>query len=86
MADICLWAYRYFMLSDALQMNGVLSHGCTLQGYTGPWTTWANEMNFVMNRAPVTGLLTRPVDQGAYTVPWMPLGCIAADCYYYNNS
>ena len=27
---------------------GVLSHDFALFGYTGPGTTWANEMNFVM--------------------------------------
>ena len=32
-------------------MNGVLGHDSVLQGYTGPDTTWANEMNSVMNHA-----------------------------------
>ena len=35
-----------------MNMNGVLGHDSTLQGYTGPVTTWANEMHFVMNHAP----------------------------------
>ena len=26
-------------------MNGVLGHDSALYGYTGPGTTWANEMN-----------------------------------------
>ena len=32
------------------EMNGVLGHDSAL--YTRPGTTWANEMNFVMNHAP----------------------------------
>ena len=32
-------------------MNGVLGHDFALKGYAGPWTTWASEMNFVMNHA-----------------------------------
>ena len=31
---------------------GVLDHDSALQGYTGPGTTRANDMNFVMNHAP----------------------------------
>ena len=31
------------------ERNGILGHNTEVQGYTGPWTTWANEMNFVMN-------------------------------------
>ena len=34
------------------EMNGVLSHKSALLGYTGLSTTWANEMNFLMNHAP----------------------------------
>ena len=37
-------------------MIGVLNHDSTLQGYTGPGTTWANEMKFVMNHAESKGL------------------------------
>ena len=32
-------------------MNGVLDHDSALKGYTGPGTTWANEMTFAMNHA-----------------------------------
>ena len=32
--------------------NGVLGHDSALQGYTGPGTTWVNEVNFVVK---VTG-------------------------------
>ena len=39
-----------------------------LQGYTGPGTTWANEINFDMNHAPGAGSIPRPVDQQS-TVP-----------------
>ena len=42
--------------------NGVLGHNAALQGYTGPGTTLANEMNFGMNHAPGTGSITRTVD------------------------
>ena len=45
------------------KMNGVINHDSVLQGYTELGTTWANEMNFVMNHAPGAGLLARPVDQ-----------------------
>ena len=38
-------------------MTGVLGHDSTLQGYTGPRTAWANEMNFVMNHVPGVGLI-----------------------------
>ena len=44
-------------------MIGVLGHDSALKGYTGPGTTWANEMNFVMNLAPGTGSIARPVGQ-----------------------
>ena len=32
------------------------------KGYTGPGTTWTNEMKFVMNHAPGVGSIVRPVD------------------------
>ena len=38
-------------------MNGVLGHDSALSGYTGPGTTWANEMNFGMEHAPGAGSL-----------------------------
>ena len=43
-------------------MNDVLGHNSALVGYTRPGTTWANEMNFVMNPAPGVGSIARPVD------------------------
>ena len=33
-------------------MSSVLGNSSALQGYTGPGTTFANEMNFGMNHAP----------------------------------
>ena len=33
----------------------VIGHYSALQGYTGSGTTWAEEMNFVMNHAPDAG-------------------------------
>ena len=36
-------------------VDGVLGHNSTLLDYTGPGTTWANEMNFVMIHAPGAG-------------------------------
>ena len=58
-------------------MNGVLGHGSALYGYTGSGTTWENEMNFVMNHAPIArGDVDRstclPVVQRATTVPRTP--------------
>ena len=44
-------------------MNGVLNHDSALQCYTGPGTTWTNEMNFVMNYVPGAGSIARLVDQ-----------------------
>ena len=48
-------------------MNGVLGHYSALQGYTG--TTWANEMNFVMDHFPGAGSIAV---QRATTVQRMP--------------
>ena len=36
-------------------MKGVYGHDAILQGYAGPGTTWANEMNFVMNHVSGAG-------------------------------
>ena len=44
-------------------MHGVLDHESALEGYTGPGTTSANEINFVMNHAPGAGSIARPVGQ-----------------------
>ena len=57
------------------QMTGVLGHDSSfVQGFNGPGTTRANEMNFIKNHAPGAGLIARPVDQqsSATTVPRMP--------------
>ena len=40
--------------------------------YTVPGTTWANEMNFVMNRASGAGLICCPAVQRATTELQMP--------------
>ena len=45
------------------EMIGVLGHDSALYGYTGLGTTWANDMNFVMNHALGAGLIARTVDQ-----------------------
>ena len=50
-------------------INGVLGHDSVWQGYTGPNTTWANEINSVMNHAPGAGSLARPVDQQSIVLP-----------------
>ena len=50
-------------------MIGVLGHDSALQGYTGPDTTWANDINSVMNHAPGAGSIARPVDQRSSTLP-----------------
>ena len=43
---------------------------CTVKAvYTGPVTTWANEMNFVMNLVPGAGSIVRPVDQQSSILP-----------------
>ena len=39
----------------------MVSHDSELQGYTGPGTTWANEMYYAMNHAPGAGSIARPV-------------------------
>ena len=50
-------------------MNGILGYNSTLKGYTGLGTTRANEMNFIMNHAPGTGLIPRLVDQQSSMLP-----------------
>ena len=49
-------------------MNCALVHFSVLQGYTGPGTTLANEMNVGMNHAPDAGSIARPavVDLALY--------------------
>ena len=43
-------------------MIGALGHDSAPQGYTGPGTTWANEMNVNINHALGAGSLAQPVD------------------------
>ena len=38
-------------------MNDALSHDSALQGYTGPGTTWANEIIFVMKHTSGAGTI-----------------------------
>ena len=45
---------------------GALGHDSALEGYIGPRTIWANEMNFVMKYA--LGMF-RTVDQQPSTLP-----------------
>ena len=48
-----LWTYCHD------QMNEMTGEATKLHlGYTGPETTWANGMNFVVNHATCTGLIT----------------------------
>ena len=39
-------------------INVVRWHESALDGYAGPWVTWANDMNFGMNYAPDAGRIT----------------------------
>ena len=50
-------------------MNGVLVQIQHLKGYTVPGTTWANQMNFVINHAPGAGSTAHPVDQQSSALP-----------------
>ena len=50
-------------------MKGVSGHDSALLGFSGPVTTWAKEMNFVMNIAPGTGSIARPVGQWSSALP-----------------
>ena len=43
------------------EMIDVLGHDSALLGYTRPGTTWANEMNFVMNHAPSAGSIDHDI-------------------------
>ena len=51
------------------KMIGILGHNSALYGYTKPWTTWANELNFAMNHDPNAGSIARPVDQQSSALP-----------------
>ena len=64
-------------------MLGVVGHDYALQDYTGPWTTWANEMNIVVNHAPGAGSIARPVDQQPST---LPLSCGCPSCVTFHVS
>ena len=50
-------------MHDGNEMIGVLDHDSALKSYTGTGTTWAIEVNFVMNHAPGADSIDRPVDQ-----------------------
>ena len=51
-------------------MNGVsLGHISVMKSYTGPETTWANEMNFSMNYTTSAGLIAQPIDLQSSTIP-----------------
>ena len=65
------------------EMSDVLGHCSALKGYTGPGSTWANEMNFVINHVPCAGLIALPVDQQ----PTLPLcyGCPNGLTIYFIN-
>ena len=52
-----------------IEMNGVSHHDAALLGYIEPGTTWADEMNFVVNHAPGAGSITRRVDQQSSVLP-----------------
>ena len=54
---------------QADEMNGVQGHDSALQGYTGPRTAWANEINFVMSHAPGAGSIAQPVDLQSSVLP-----------------
>ena len=51
------------------EMNDALGNDSVLEGKTGPETTWVNEMTFVMNHAPGTGSIARPVGQQSSALP-----------------
>ena len=50
-------------------MNDIVDHDSTLKGYAGPGTTWAIEMNFVMNHVTGAGLRDQPVDLQSSALP-----------------
>ena len=52
-------------------MNGVLGYESALVRlyWAGPGTTWGNGMNFVVNHAPGSGLIARPIDGQYSTLP-----------------
>ena len=59
----------YWPWNNLCQLNGILGHDSALYGYTGPGTTWVNEMSFVMKHAPSAGSIARPIDQQSSTLP-----------------
>ena len=52
-----------------MKMNGVLGNDYALSGYYGETTTWANEMDIVMNHAPGAGLIARCVHKQSSELP-----------------
>ena len=79
-----LWPISYqprlsfaLALLEEISMNEcLLGHISALYGYTGPGTTWDNEMHLSINHAPgtCTGSITRPVDLQSCVLP-LHLGC-----------
>ena len=56
-------------------MIGVLGDdSATVKAILG-WRTWANEINFIMNRAPDAGSIARPVGQQSSALP-LYHGCL----------
>ena len=51
------------------EMNGVLGCASAPYGCTGPETTWANGMNFIMNHVPGARFIARHVDQQSSMLP-----------------
>ena len=50
------------IMHSTQKINNVLGHNSALKGYTGPETTWANEMDFGKNYAWGAGSIAQPVD------------------------
>ena len=59
------------------EMNGVLGYNSALRGYTGPGTTWANEMNF--------GYRPCPRCRINYWTCWSAVQHCATAALYQNN-
>ena len=50
-------------------MISVLGHDSQRKAILGRGTTWANEINFVLDHAPGAGLITQLVDQQSSALP-----------------
>ena len=71
------WLQMVIWKETDLSIIGVVDHDSDLWGYSGPGTTWANEMHCPMNHAPGVGSIARPVDGQFMALP-LSYGC----CYY----